>query len=297
MVGEKRRGVPSGALVAVAAVALLVVGIGTGFLLARTGGEPAVLPNAEGVELPPSVPATAAPSAPATPAGEPVQAPTEAGAAIRAFLQAERARELERSFELLAPVDQQELGPLPFWRNLHADLPVLRDFTLEGVQRSGADRARATTTVRLRPLLDEFVGLIPGTARAEWPLRRTGDGWRVVFSERTLEPIFPAAVQAVEDTRDWVRARQACEPAGLEGGVYGRTDLADALCNASGAVRLGQAAPLEPGPETAELTAAFGEEVFSWSQVVDVRAPVRLRAVLAPIGDVWEVIGVLPPGP
>lgn len=294
MQASRRSGARRGALLGLAAAALVVLGVGVGFFFARAGRDPVVRPNAAEVRLP-SAPPAGSPSPATSSTTEPAPTPRAAGAAIMAFLEAEQSAAFARSFALLTPSDRRELGPLPAWQNLHADLPVLQGFTVGRVEPAGDGRARAHTMLRLRAQLDEFIGLIPGRARGEWPLRRTADGWRVLFTRRRLEPVFPPAGQVVDDAAAWAGARQACEPAGWDGGMYGRSDLAEALCDAQGELRLGPPGPLEPGPETAELTAAFGEEVFEFSRVVPVRAPVRLRAVLAPIGDRWEVIAVLPP--
>lgn len=46
--------------------------------------------------------------------------------------------------------------------------------------------------------------------------------------------------------------------------------------------------------DAAPFLAAFGPEATSWARVVAVTDPVPLRAVVAPIGQEWLVIGVLP---
>ena len=51
--------------------------------------------------------------------------------------------------------------------------------------------------------------------------------------------------------------------------------------------------PLE-AIDAAPFLAAFGPEASTWARVVTVTEPVPLRAVVAPIGQEWLVIGVLP---
>jgi hypothetical protein len=48
-----------------------------------------------------------------------------------------------------------------------------------------------------------------------------------------------------------------------------------------------------PEFESGPFVTAFGPETGSWARVVPVTAPVSLRAVVAPIGDEWVVVGVL----
>jgi hypothetical protein len=55
---------------------------------------------------------------------------------------------------------------------------------------------------------------------------------------------------------------------------------------------------VQPLPETSQdqpFLAAFGSAVHDWARVVTVDAPARLHVVVAPLGERWLVIGVLPP--
>ena len=53
-----------------------------------------------------------------------------------------------------------------------------------------------------------------------------------------------------------------------------------------------------PRPSYWPVVAAFGDQSSDWARVVTVSGSHPLRAVLAPLGDTWIVIGVLaaPPG-
>jgi hypothetical protein len=54
---------------------------------------------------------------------------------------------------------------------------------------------------------------------------------------------------------------------------------------------------VRPLPETAQdqpFLAAFGSAVHDWARVVRLDAPVRMDVVVAPVGERWLVVGVLP---
>lgn len=222
--------------------------------------------------------------------------------AVRAFLVAEAEGDTAASYAHLSDEARVAYGSPSGWAADHVDvLPTVLDFTLEpGTGGEDAGRADVVADVRFEPGLDSVVGLTPGRARVEWVAVEEEGGWAVDVDAATLEPVHPDPAGAVDATREWVTARQAC-PAGdttpsaeLEGGLTGERARAEALCGAAGPVELGAPTPLTE-LDARPFLAVYGADVTGWAQTVPVTAPVPLRAVLAPIGDEWQVVGVLGP--
>ncbi|MDP8959659.1 MAG: hypothetical protein M3N51_10820, partial [Actinomycetota bacterium] len=171
-------------------------------------------------------------------------------------------------------------------------LPPILGYRVEGV-REEAGQVQVETLMELEPGLDHVMGLVPARAEGIWVSQEESEGWRVLLDQSALRPLYPEEEGAAEAVGHWVRARQGCgegrqHPAGL----LGVPSLADQLCGSQGEPRLGQVGQVEQ-LEAAPFLAAFGPEFQQWARVVPVAAPVPLRAVVAPIGDGWTVIGVL----
>ena len=218
-------------------------------------------------------------------------------AAVTGFLDAEVAGDLATSFGFLSEEDRTTYGSPAGWEAGHADaMPPVLGYELEPVPPSEGAAASAVTMVALEPGLDQVVGLTPARARVTWDVRQGTDGaWGVSLGEgTTFEALHPSDEGAGPAAQRWVDARQRCEtPPNEFGGMVGRAVLADALCGAEGELSLG-----EPGPlgdiDATTFTTAFGPETAEASRLVRISGAVELGAVLAPIGDEWTVIGVVP---
>lgn len=215
-----------------------------------------------------------------------------AEAAVRGFLDAEQAGEFERSFDYLSDTNRSAFGSPAGYLAAHADLvPPVTGYTVEQVTGD-----TVVVEVRYVPSLDTIVGLVPERARNTYVVSPGPDGFGVDLEASTSEPAYPSDDPAPAAARTWAESRQECESDGeWEGGLLGAPAIADPLCGAEGDVEIGAVEPLGPN-EGVPLTSAFGDEVGLWSRVIPVTAPVELRAVVAPIGQEWVVIGVLPSG-
>jgi hypothetical protein len=254
---------------------------------AARGNPRAILTAPTGVRSVPTIdpiPAASASEAPAAPATSP-------GGAVQAFLRAEADRDFATSYGLLAADDRAAQRSRAGWTAAHAQLPVVRDFTVGAVRESSA-RAEVDTRVVLRPELGPVVGLVPATATATWIAVAEHGGWRVSFAESTLVPEYTETDAAPDAARAWVEDRHGC-PARARAALFASTLLIDELCDARGRARVGSAQPLEPGESSDALLAAYGPDVFTWAQVVPVTSPARVGAVLAPLGPRWRVIGLV----
>ncbi len=214
--------------------------------------------------------------------------------ALERFLKAEVTGDFEASFEFLSPTDQEAADGVEGWVAQHyLVVPTIRGFQLISDNAEGV-RAEVLTDLTLQAGLDQLVGLIPGEAQATWVLVDEAGEWRVAFSESRITPVFLDDSTTAAGVAEW--AGQSCpRDSGLDLPLLGYPVLADRLCDSTGQVTVGGPSPLEDAAEAAPFLAAFGPEVGIWARVVEVHTPVALRAVAAPIGDRWVVIGVLEP--
>lgn len=248
--------------------------------------------------VPPSAPLTAAPAAtgvePAVPltAGErlDVGAATSPQLAVEGFLAAEAARDFPASYAFLSAADRETHPTAAAWVAAHAQLPPVTGFAVEQVRGD-----EVVTMLGLRSTLDQVMGLVPARSRATWKTVQEEGGWRVVYGSATASAIYPSDEGVGDAARRWAEARVACATEVQHAGsLIGSPALATELCGAAGDVTLGAPGVLPDGPETTALLSAYGPEVFTWARVVPVTAPVPLRAVLGPVADQWQVVGVLP---
>ncbi|CAN5914806.1 hypothetical protein BH23ACT10_BH23ACT10_05800 [soil metagenome] len=216
-------------------------------------------------------------------------------AAVEGFLSAEVDGQLADAFGYLSTDDRETFGSAAEWVAVHADaLPPVTGYTVADVDADG-DRAQITGTVAFEPGLDQVLGLVRPQADVTWTaVRDTQGDWGVDLTDSELLPVYPDDDQgAVDAAQRWAQARQQCRTEGeWDGGLVGSPALADALCGTDGPVEVGQAAALDDIDAPA-FNAAFGPDVGMWTRVVTVTAPVPVRVALAPIGDRWEVIGVM----
>ncbi len=220
---------------------------------------------------------------------------TSAEAALVGFLDAEADRDFETSFGFLSAADRQEYGSAAFWVASHANVvaPVV-SYEL-GAASETADFTAVETTVRFEPGLDQVVGLTPAEALVTWAVSEGPDGtWGVSLGASAIVPSYPPDGGAADAARSWVDARQACEePTNERQGLIGSAAIATTLCDAEGELRIGEVERLDDAAGAAVNT-AFGSEAANAARLVRVEGSVELGALLAPIGDEWIVIGVLP---
>lgn len=277
-------------LVAVASLALgVAITAGISAVRGNDGAAPAAgetttteLPIGEPVDVP-AITGTVEPGAPAD----------SPEAAVTAFLDAELAGDFTASYLLLSATDREEYRTPAGWVASHADvLPPVTGYEVEDL---AADDSRATivTVTGFEPSLDQVVGLVPERARATWVAVAEDGGWAVALSESNFEPLHPPDAEATAAVQAWVRSHQECRPDGEHSPVLGLPALALALCDTDGPVRVGEVERFTEGFDTNTFLAAYGAPVLEWARVVPVEGPVELRAVVAPIGRQWTVIGVL----
>jgi hypothetical protein len=247
---------------------------------AASVGLDAIDPTAASTSAPPVL------TLPPNVAGPAAKTPT---AAVDGLLDALVHGNAARSFSLLAAADRAAYGPVGRWADELGQLPQYRSYRL-----AGADGQTVTTEVTTVPRLDEVVGYVPSRARVTWTTTAEGGGYRVAFSSTTTAPDLPSAVAATSAAQAWVEARQRCQPGPTyAGNLLGQPVLAQALCHTTGAHRAQAPQALETFRNPSVLLNAFGAEAPSFVRVVPVDGIRPLGVAVAPLGDRWEVVGVM----
>jgi hypothetical protein len=273
----------------------LLLGVGLASWIARPRS-----PQAEAVSSATELPTTAQSgrsggSGTGNPPGEPPPPAVAARArdAVTGFLEAEAAGDYATSYDFLSAEDQETFGGREGWIASHADLAPISGFRLKGL-RAADGGVRATTALRLRSTLDEFVGLVPARANATWMARPQKDGWRVAYTEGAIKGLYPSDRGAADAATAWVDDRLACEKADeYPGGLLGDSDLAESLCGMEAEFSAGQVELLTDVTDSQPFIAAFGAESLAQMRSVAFDGPTPMRVVLAPVNDRWTVVGVL----
>lgn len=283
---------------------VLAVGVGGGALLARPRGDNperavAAAPAAEalpvagdgGAAAPIDVSAREQP--PPAPAG--ATGPAEA---VEEFLAAEADADWAASWDLLSQSDRDRLGSVSVWEGQRPYLVPIVGATVGEVVSEGA-RATVSADLRLRSSLDLINGLVPARATSSWVAVREDGGWYVDHANSTYTPVYPDEAGIVPATQAWIADAIACRTPDRR--PLGTAALVQSLCGAaggdvpSGAVAVGDVGPLPEFDEVGPFVEAWGPETHGWARVATVDEPIQIRAVLAPLGDEWVVVGVLPP--
>ncbi|MDP9020259.1 MAG: hypothetical protein M3N25_05590 [Actinomycetota bacterium] len=219
-------------------------------------------------------------------------------AAVEGFLGAEIDGELTSSFDFLSADTRARFGSPAGWVAAHAEiLAPIKGYEVQEVDEpsEGGDQVRVVTTVRFEPGLDEVRGLVAERAVVRWATANDSDGsWGVDLDGTSVEPLHPSDASAPAAVAAWAQAHQACQRAPVwDGNLKGSPALAERLCGVEGRIQVGPPSPLT-SVDSGPFLAAFGPGAGDWARVVPVTAPLELRAVVAPIGQEWLVIGVLP---
>jgi hypothetical protein len=231
-----------------------------------------------------------------------VEEATDPETALAGFLTAEATGEWEESFAFLTP-EQQEVAfrSAAEWVAAHADFPDVTGYRIDDVRVDDqAGTASVTTLTGFDPVLDPVIGLVAARGRTTWRLEQVEDGtWRVDPSATQNQPLYPDASSAAEVVRRWVDGRMACEDTSdLEQGLIGSPVLAQGLCDEpqDEPVAIGEIGRLSDSARTTSLLSDFGPEVYGWARTARVDAATPFQVVLAPLGEDWRVVGIIPAG-
>jgi hypothetical protein len=268
------------------------VAVGGGVAVARSSGSS--FQNSPGAskvidQIDPSIPNGASPAGFA-PAAETLLPPAaDPASAVRGLLDALIAGDAGHSYSLLAAADRSTVGGVAGWQARITELPHYLTY-----QVTATDGATVTTDVTTEPRLDEVVGYVPARAQITWATVGEDGGYRVAFADSTTAPVLPADDGARAAAQAWVNDEQACTAgASYDGNLLGQPSLAGELCRASGSFTAGAPVGLDRFRDPSLVLNAFGADAPTFVRVVPVAGPTPFQLALAPLGDAWEVIGVM----
>ena len=177
------------------------------------------------------------------------------------------------------------------WARRRTQLPAITGFV---VKQAASDRV--TVELSHTPGLDPFLGLSPATETAVYTVRSEHGGF-LVDAEAAITPVFPPEADAATAAAAWAARIQACDQPGAR--TFQAVDQLFislrqpiALCTAKGSVEVGAVGRLDPGPASQDIVGQYSTDALSWCRVVPITAPIRIRVILAPIGNEWKVLGL-----
>jgi hypothetical protein len=225
----------------------------------------------------------------AVPAGARPQ-PSARDALVR-LLAAEKALDYRASYQYVQHDADQPYPTVATWTKYREDLPRITGFSV-----STAAGDQVVATVEHRPGIDPFVGLSPARERQTWEAVRAGAGWLLLENPGSV-PEVPPDARATAAASAWVTAVQSCDRAAAArlqavDTLFDSTTTTPALCHANGAVIVGPAGPLAPGPASGDIVSQYTTNALSWARVVSIESPARFAVILAPIGSHWKVLGL-----
>lgn len=240
---------------------------------------------------PPATSTSTTSSVPITAAVDQVPQPS-AEDAVTAVLAAEQAGDRVGSFAVLSDAARRLYPDQAEWQDRRNELPVITGFTVEEVASD-----QVTVLVEHTPGLDPFLGLSAARERQVWTAVAVDGGW-LVDAEPDTEYVLPSDDDARAAALDWARSVQACDEEGAATQqalpkLYGASTQLATFCGADGEAVAGPVADLEAGPASADIVSQYSSDALIWARSVVVTiSGGSVTVSLAPIGDVWKVMGV-----
>jgi hypothetical protein len=298
-------------LLRVAGVGLAGLALGAGATLAvhGLGGRPRPAASVQRLDLPGATPGAAGVGpAGAAAAGGKAAAPAAgaagtARAAVRRFLQAGAAGDLEVAYGLLDEAGRRRYPSLARFTRAQADRAPVTAVRVGAERRAGPGRAEVTVTLGHPAAIDPFAGLVPARTVEVWRASRQAGRWRVAADPVSVRADLPGDDRAPEAVTAWVERLLDCDRAGAAGlqaaaELYGPADLAERPCAERGRWTVAAPEGFDAAVEPEAYVAAFGPEVGAWARLVPVQGPrTRFSVVVGPLGDAWRVLGTDPVPP
>jgi hypothetical protein len=284
----------------VAGVVGITVGVGATLAVHGAGSRPERAASVRRLDLPAAAPVRAGtPAAGAARAVAPVRA-NSARAAVRRYLRAGAAGDLEVAYGLLDRAGRRRYPSLARFTRAQADRAAVTAVRVGAERRVGDGRAEVTVTLAHRPAIDPFAGLVPARTVEVWRASRQDGRWRVAADPVSVRAELPGDDRAPEAVTAWVERLLGCDGQGaaaLQAGpeLYGPADLAGLPCRTRGRWTVAAPEGFDAAVEPEAYVAAFGPEVGSWARLVPVQGPgARFSVVVGPLGDAWRVLGTDP---
>ena len=213
--------------------------------------------------------------------------------ALELLLRAEQRGNFGAAYAYLSAQGRQQYPTAPRWTRHGQSLPAILTFSVRA-----AAHGTARATVRHTPALDPFRGLTAGEEHQVWQGRRTTRGW-LLDADPQVSAVVPSDRAARAAATEWASAVQRCDQTAARllqavDQLFGDATAAAGVCGAAGPVAVGRVDALAAGPPSADIVDEYSCDALSWARVVSVSTPRPFRIVLAPLGDRWEIIGILP---
>ncbi len=211
---------------------------------------------------------------------------------IEALLGAEQKGDHAASFALLSDSARRAYKDETDWENRRTELPAITGFKIE---KTTGDQVNAL--VEHKPGLDPFIGLSAAKEHQTWQTEKA-DGGYLSDAEPDVVYVLPSDSAAKSTAATWVSAVQACDQKSAMSmealpELFGKSLKSSTICKASGKVSAGAVGNLDAGPESADIVAQYSTDALVWARVVPVTVgDISVKVALAPIGDVWKVMGV-----
>lgn len=296
---------PGGRTIVVLLVVIgLILGFGVAYLVFREPAGPSIYDGAPSItefDLPavkPSGQVDLSSAPPATPVV--ANEPASARAALVQYLDAEITKTSDIAFGLVDAKTQQSDGPAANWQNTRANRLLPEQYKVLG-ERSDADGVEVTIAATRTPSVSALTGLIPARSEETWRVVNDG-GWRVVRGRPVeVRPVLASDEAATAVGADWLERAAACDKAGtaslqLSSTLLGSPVISKSTCETKATWTAGKAFPVSELPNSTIFVSAYGPGVGRWARAVPVTGPSRYTIVLAPIGDEWRVMGLIPQG-
>lgn len=289
-------------VVALLVVIGLILGFGVAYLIFREPAGPSNFDGAPSItefDLPAPLPAASATAA-ATPTPVVAAEPATPRAALEQFLNAEIARTPDTSFALLDGPSRQTNGTVAAWQASRANRLLPETFTITG-EKSTAGGTDLTISATRTPAVTTVTGLVPAKSEETWRVVEDG-GWRVVGGRPTdVRPILPSDALATSAAAAWLERVASCDtdgavPLQLSANLSGAPGLRNTPCKSKGTWTAGKAFPVSELVNSTVFVSAYGSSVGRWARAVPAVGNGRFTIVLAPLGDEWRVMGLVPVG-
>jgi hypothetical protein len=229
--------------------------------------------------------------------GQDAPAPAPASSlqsAVRSLLAAEQRGDHTASFVLLSDESRAAYKDVHRWRDRRAELPAVAGFQVQG---RGSVPNSLIAMVDHTAALDPFRGLSAAQDRETWVGRQEHGGW-VLDADPQTDLILPSDRTAPAAAVAWAQAAESCDAVKAVAHqavnpLLGAATAPTELCGHHAAFSAGPARPVDGTLAAQDLIAQYTSDSLEWARAVTVTgADHPFEAVLAPIGDEWQVVGI-----
>jgi hypothetical protein len=214
--------------------------------------------------------------------------------AVAALLSAEQSGAHASSFVLLSDEARSTYKDIHRWTDRRNELPAVTSFHIEG---AGKQTNSMNVVVDHTPGLDPFRGLSAATDHETWVARNEHGGW-LLDADPSTTLVLPSDTATAVSALAWARAEQTCDTKTARSlqaidPILGLASAPAQLCGHSATFAAGAAHRVPQGSESQDLIAQYSTDSLDWARAITVTgADHPFDVILAPIGNVWQVVGM-----